>query len=286
MQIARSIPETRAYVAQARAVGRRIAFVPTMGALHEGHLSLVRAARVGGAYVVVSIFVNPTQFAPGEDFSRYPRDEAGDLRLCEREGVALVFAPATETMYSPDALTTVRVAGLTSTLCGPHRPGHFDGVATVVVKLLNVVQPDAAFFGEKDYQQLMVIRRLVRDLDMPVQVVGCPTVREPDGLAMSSRNAYLTPAQRAQALSLYRGLCEARRRVREGERDPAAIEAVVRQTLLSAGPVVIDYASVVDAESLQPVTVIDRPVVVAVAARIGATRLIDNLRVDPRAPGD
>lgn len=286
MQVVRSIPEVRAHVAQARAAARRVAFVPTMGALHEGHLSLVREARRGDAYVVVSIFVNPTQFAPGEDFSRYPRDEARDLQFCRRERVDLVFAPSAETMYPPGALTTVHVSQLADTLCGPHRPGHFDGVATVVAKLLNIVRPDSACFGEKDYQQLMVIRRMVRDLDLPVEIVGCPTVREPDGLAMSSRNAYLSPAERTQALSLYRSLCEAKRRVAEGERDPAAIESLLRRTLLSAGPVAIDYASVVDAETLKPVKSVDRPVVAAVAARIGATRLIDNLRIDPRAAGD
>ena len=259
--------------------------VPTMGALHVGHLSLMRAAGQDGGYVVVSIFVNPTQFGPSEDFASYPRDESGDLAACRRVGVDLVLIPPVEEMYTPDSSTTVHVARLTETLCGAHRPGHFDGVATVVTKLFNIVQPDAAYFGQKDAQQLAVIRQMVRDLDMPIEIVGCPTVREADGLAVSSRNAYLSAPQRTQARCLSRALAEAQARVVDGETDPAAVIGAMRRTVEEAGPAWIDYISVVDPESMQPVRTIERAVLVALAVRIGPTRLIDNVQVDPHAPG-
>ncbi len=282
MQVTRDIASTRQAVAAARAAGRRIGFVPTMGALHAAHVSLMEAAGRAGDFVVVSIFVNPTQFGPGEDFEAYPRDEAGDLAACTRAGVDLVFFPTVDVMYPADAATTVHVARLTDTLCGPHRPGHFDGVATVVTKLFNIVQPDAAYFGQKDAQQLAVIRRMTRDLDMPIEIVGCPTVREPDGLAMSSRNAYLDPAQRAQATCLYRALEHARARIHAGQLSPETITAEMRAIVCGAGPCQIDYISIVDPDTMQPVPRIAGPVLVALAVRIGRTRLIDNLTVDPR----
>lgn len=285
MEIAREIQTVRTALAAVRRIGRPIAFVPTMGALHAGHVSLIEKARRGGTstakpFVVVSIFVNPTQFGPHEDFQRYPRNEAGDLKICQEAGADLVFLPPVYEMYPPDAVTKIHVAKLTDTLCGPHRPGHFDGVATVVAKLFNIVQPDAAYFGEKDAQQLAVIRRMVRDLDFPIEIVGCPTVREPDGLAMSSRNAYLTPAERAQALCLNRALLEAEKQIRAGERDAESIVAAMLRIIEAAGPAKVDYVSIVDSDALQPVARIAGPVLVALAVRIGATRLIDNRRVD------
>jgi len=285
MNVTRDIASTREVIAAARRAGRRIAFVPTMGALHVAHVSLIEAAKRDGNYIVVSIFVNPTQFTPGEDFGKYPRDEAGDLMTCEEAGVDLVFLPPTEEMYPPNAATSVHVGRLTDTLCGPCRPGHFDGVALVVAKLFNIVQPDAAFFGEKDFQQLAVIRWMVRDLDMPMEVVGCPTIRESDGLAVSSRNAYLREAERRQATCLYRSLCAARGLIQGGERDSAVVTEKMRGIIAEAGPADVDYISVVDPESMQPVARIERRVLIALAVRIGAARLIDNAVVDPTGSG-
>ena len=284
MRTIRDIPGTRQEIAAARRAGRRIGFVPTMGALHAGHISLVAAARRDGTLVVVSIFVNPTQFGPHEDFGRYPRDVAGDLQKCVGAGVDLVFMPAVADMYPAGAATIVHVARLTDTLCGPCRPGHFDGVATVVAKLFNIVQPDVAYFGEKDAQQLAVIRRMVRDLDLPIEIVGCPTLREPDGLAMSSRNAMLSADERRRALALYRSLCAARERIQGGETSPDTVVEQMRGIVAEADPARIDYLSVVDPETMQPVERIAGAVIVAAAVRIGGTRLIDNLRVDPGGP--
>lgn len=281
MEINRDIASTRRAIAEARQAGRRVGFVPTMGYLHAGHLSLVAAARRDDTYTVVSIFVNPTQFGPNEDFDRYPRDEAGDLRQCEQAGVDLVFMPTREAMYRADAATTVHVAGLTDTLCGPSRPGHFDGVATVVTKLFNLVQPDRAYFGQKDAQQLAVIRRMTRDLDMPIEIVGCPIVREPDGLAMSSRNTMLSADERGRATALFRALSAARDEVAAGVRETSAIIAAMEQIIAAADPAGVDYTSIVDPDTLQPVARVERPVLVALAVRIGRTRLIDNLLVDP-----
>jgi len=279
--VMRSIAEVRAALGELRARGAAIGFVPTMGALHAGHLSLLAAARARGDIVIASIFVNPTQFAPGEDYDRYPREEAADLTRCREAGAAGVFCPSAVEMYPPGAVTRIVVDVLSDTLCGPHRPGHFAGVATVVAKLLHIVQPARAYFGEKDAQQVAIIRRMVRDLNLPVEIVGCPTVREPDGLAMSSRNAYLSPAERAQATSISRGLARAREVILAGERDPLVVEGIVRATIAAAGPFVEDYVSVVEPERLQPVAAIDGPVLVAAAVRIGRTRLIDNVSVDP-----
>ena len=284
MEVVRDISAARAAVGGARRAGRSIALVPTMGALHVAHVSLIEAARAReGAYVVVSIFVNPTQFGPGEDFAGYPRDERSDLRTCERVGVDLVFFPPVGEMYLVDARTTVHVSHLTETLCGPHRPGHFDGVTTIVAKLFNIVAPDVAYFGEKDAQQLAVIRRMTRDLNLPIEIVGCPTLREPGGLAVSSRNANLSDAERTHATALYRALCEARAEITGGERDPRRISATMRRVLGQSGQLNVDYASVVDSATMQPLRAIDGPVLIAVAARIGSTRLIDNIMVDPGA---
>jgi pantoate--beta-alanine ligase len=283
MDVTRDIPATRAAIRAAREAGRRIGLVPTMGALHRGHVSLLEAAHRNGLFTVVSIFVNPTQFGPQEDYASYPRDTAGDLQLCQQAGADLVFLPAAADMYAPDAATHVHVARLTDTLCGPLRPGHFDGVATVCAKLFNIVQPDRAYFGQKDAQQLAVLQRMVRDLDFPLEIVPCPTVREPDGLAMSSRNAYLSPEQRRQAGCLVQALRLAQERIAAGQRDPAALVAAMRQCITAAGPAQIEYISAVDPASLQPVPRISGPVLIALAVRIGPARLIDNLLVRPPA---
>lgn len=283
LHVVRTIDETRRAVAAARASGRRIGFVPTMGALHAGHMSLIEAAVREGAWPVVSIFVNPTQFGPNEDFSRYPRDEAGDLDKCRAAGAMLAFLPSVDVMYRVDAATTVRVAGLDDQLCGAHRPGHFAGVATVVSKLFHIVLPDAAYFGRKDAQQLAIIRRMVRDLDFPIEIVGVPTMREADGLAMSSRNAYLSAEERSRALCINRALRVGERMIVDGERSAAAVQDAMLAIVREASPQKIDYVSVVDAESLQPVDRIERRVLLAMAVFVGRTRLIDNVEVSPDA---
>lgn len=275
-----SIEALRQAVAGWRRAGESIGFVPTMGALHDGHLSLVRAAKAECRRVVVSIFVNPKQFGPNSDFDRYPRDLDGDLAKLASVGADAVFAPSVEVMYPPGTATTVSVAGLTEGLCGPHRPGHFDGVATVVTKLLNQAAADAAYFGEKDWQQLQVVRRLVRDLDMTVRIVGIPTVREADGLAMSSRNLLLTPDERRRAAAIYSVMTEAARDLAKGEAADTVI-ARGKAALEKAGFGPIDYLSVVEAESLKPVARVTGPSRIAVAAWLGKTRLIDNLPVEP-----
>jgi len=280
MNVLTTIDECRQAVRRAQLNGETVGLVPTMGALHDGHLSLVRAARQRCARVALTIFVNPTQFAAAEDFDAYPRPLDDDLRKCASAGVDIVFAPNVRTMYGQDTKITVRVTGLTDGLCGPRRPGHFDGVATVVCKLFNILPADAAFFGEKDYQQLMVIRRMVRDLNIPIEIVGCPTVREADGLAMSSRNAYLLPDQRRQAASLSRALFAAREHIACGERNATTVLAGVRKTILDTGPASIDYIEIVDADSLEPLSIVDRPARICLAVRIAATRLIDNVAVD------
>ena len=283
--------EARARCDAARGRGARVAFVPTMGALHEGHLRLIDAARERGGFVAVSVFVNPTQFAPGEDFSTYPRDLAGDVSKLSERGVDLVLAPPVEAMYASDARTRVPVSDLTAGLCGPHRPGHFDGVATVVAKLLNIVGPCAAIFGRKDFQQLAVIRRLVADLDMPVEVVGVRTVRDSDGLALSSRNAYLSADERARALAIPRALTAAHSLFQSGERRAEAIRAAVSDPVESAADSV-DYVAVADPGSLAEVRTgeICGRALIAIAARFGRTRLIDNTVLGedepPCAPSD
>lgn len=275
--ILRSIAELRQTVGAWRRGGDTIGLVPTMGALHEGHLSLVRRARAQCARAVVSIFVNPTQFGPNEDFTRYPRDLAGDAAKLATVGTDAIFAPEVAEMYPAGAATTVTVSGLTDGLCGPFRPGHFQGVATVVTKLLLQCLPDVGYFGEKDYQQLQVIRRFVQDLDIPVRIEGVPTFRESDGLAMSSRNAYLSPEERAVAPTLYRVLTSVAAEVAHG--GSAAMAASRGRAELAAGFNKLDYLEVVDAATLQPIERLHGPARVAVAAWLGKTRLIDNVPI-------
>ncbi len=262
----------------ARARGERIAFVPTMGSLHAGHLALMKEGRHRADRVVISIFVNPTQFAPGEDFAGYPRDLPGDLRKAESVGVDAAFVPDAALVYRPGHQTFVEVRELAKGLCGERRPGHFVGVATVVLKLLNIVRPQVAIFGEKDFQQLAVVRRMARDLDVPVEIVGLPTVREPDGLAMSSRNAYLSPADRQRAAALFRGLTAAAGRHAAGERCASALVEAARAEIATAVDA-IDYIEVRNVETLAPVGLVEQPSVILVAAFVGGTRLVDNLRL-------
>ncbi|HEY1377486.1 MAG TPA: pantoate--beta-alanine ligase [Gemmataceae bacterium] len=274
-----SIPDSRKAVAAARGRSQTVGFVPTMGALHEGHASLIRLARQQCGFVVVSVFVNPTQFGPNEDFTRYPRTLPEDLAVCEREGADLVFAPEPAAMYPPGFRTFVEVAELGDHLCGPSRPGHFRGVATVVLKLFNVVQPDRAYFGQKDAQQARIIRQMVRDLNVPTEIVVAPTVREPDGLALSSRNRYLGPAERTHATVLIEALREARRRVEAGERDAAALRTMMADRVRATPGAVLDYAEVVDADTFRPVDRLAAPAVAALAVTFGTTRLIDNMEL-------
>ncbi len=280
MIVHRETEPCRKAIRDAQRGQKRVGLVPTMGGLHRGHLSLVEAARKGCDVVAVTIFVNPTQFADGEDYQAYARTLKSDLSACESAGVDIVFTPTVEAMYPPGLLTAVHVSGITEVLCGPCRPGHFDGVTTIVAKLLNILPADAAFFGEKDYQQLVVIRRMVRDLNMPIEIVGCPTVREPDGLALSSRNAYLSQQERRQAASLSRALFEAVDRIKAGQDDIAKIVQGIRETILEAGEARIEYIDVVDAWTLEILSVVDRPARICLAVRIGPCRLIDNVGVD------
>ncbi len=258
----------------------RVGFVPTMGALHRGHLSLIEIARKHCDAVVVSIFVNPTQFSPDEDFDAYPRPMDEDLRACSQSGVDLVFAPTAAIMYPQTPRTTIHVTGLSDGLCGRLRAGHFDGVATVVTKLFGIVPAQAAFFGDKDYQQLAVVRQLVRDLNIPIEIVGCPIVREASGLAMSSRNAYLSSEQRTQAASLSCALFQAREQVKAGERCAATLTEAMRRTILEAGVKQIEYMEVVHPDSLVNVESITDSARICLAVRIGSCRLIDNIGVD------
>ena len=278
MQTVRDIETLREKVAELRAAGGSIALVPTMGALHAGHMALVAEARRQATHVVASIFVNPTQFAPTEDLSSYPRREASDVRMLEEEGCDLLWAPDVATMYPDGHATSVTVAGVSEDLDGAARPGHFSGVATVVAKLFNQVRPDVALFGEKDFQQLAVIRRLVRDLDMAIEIVGVPTQRDADGLALSSRNAYLTEEERRTARALPRALGEAAGAIQAGGEVAAAL-AAARDKLARAGFDPIDYVELRDAETLAPVTAVERPARLLAAAKLGRTRLIDNLAI-------
>ena len=281
-EIAAAAAEVRKRVGAARAQGKIIGLVPTMGALHEAHLTLMRRARAECGFVVVSIFVNPTQFVAGEDFERYPRDLAGDAKVCGSVGVDLVFAPEVQEVYPPGDSTWVEVAGtLVEGMCAPHRPGHFRGVTTVCARLFSIVVPDKAYFGEKDYQQLQIIRRMVRDLKLPLTIVPIPTVRERDGLAMSSRNAYLSPEERRAAPALRRGLRAAEEAAEAGEREAAAIVAVARSAIQAEPRVRLQYLELRDAETLEDITRVERPAVLALAAFVGKTRLIDNVVVGP-----
>lgn len=267
---------TRLKVRAARSRQLTVGVVPTMGALHQGHASLIRQARNECGYVVATIFVNPTQFGPGEDFSRYPRTLDTDLDMCREAGADLVFTPAVAEMYGPLSQTTVRVTELSTRLEGAHRPGHFDGVCTIVTKLFHVTEPDRAYFGQKDFQQQLIIRRMTEDLDFAVEIVTCPIIREADGLAMSSRNRYLSPADRQTAAQLYQALQLAVRLAAETPLTPPDISQQMRRHLEQAGGIEVDYAVLADAETLQPLETRAGQAVALVAARIGTTRLIDN----------
>lgn len=284
MRTLRTVAELRAELAPARRDGRTIGLVPTMGAFHDGHVSLMRAAREATGAVVVSLFVNPTQFGAGEDLAAYPRDEARDAELAAAAGVDVLFAPPVEEVYPDGFQTTVTVGALAEPLEGLQRPGHFDGVATVVTKLLNMVEPDVAFFGQKDAQQALIVRRVVRDLDIPARIEVCPTVREPDGLAMSSRNAYLGPADRERAVALRRALEAAESAVAAGARDAATVATAARAAL-ARYEVEPEYLALVCTDTLAPVDHIEGEVLVALAARVGPARLIDNTVITANSNG-
>jgi len=280
MKVVETIVQARAAAGAARRAGKSIGLVPTMGALHEGHLSLVRASRGECGFTVVSIFVNPAQFGPGEDLSRYPRGLEADLEACRGSEADLVFVPRVEEMYHGENLTWVEVGRLGEHLCGASRPGHFRGVGTVVAKLFNIVEPDRAYFGQKDAQQLAIIERMVTDLNMNVEIRRCPTVRQKDGLALSSRNVYLSEEQRREALCLSRALGRAVELARKGERDCAALIEEMRRVIEAEAETRIDYISIVDRELLQPLARLDRPGLAALAVYVGQTRLIDNMALD------
>jgi pantoate--beta-alanine ligase len=278
MQLFKTIKEVRDAVAQVRRQGKSIGFVPTMGALHTGHGSLIQKARTECGYVVVSIFVNPTQFGPTEDFNKYPRTLDEDMRLCESLGADCVFAPCAEDMYPQKNLSWVDVDQLTTGLCGASRPGHFRGVTTVCTKLFHVVLPDKAYFGQKDAQQVAVICRMVADLNFPMEVVVCPTVREADGLAMSSRNRYLSPEHRKQAVCLYQALCRCKALAEQGVVSTGRLIEQMNQIVTKAGAKA-DYISIVDARTLGPIDFLTADTLVALACRVGQTRLIDNMLI-------
>jgi len=277
VKIVSTIADTRAAIRATKRQGKTIGFVPTMGALHAGHISLVRAAKARCDYVAVSIFVNPTQFGPSEDLARYPRTFDADCEKLISEKVDLLFAPSVEEMYPAGASTSVIAEGISERLDGHSRPGHFRGVTTVVAKLFHILDPNVAFFGQKDAAQAAIIQRMVRDLAFPVEIVVCPIVRESDGLALSSRNVYLSAAERKQALVLSRALREVETRWRAGERDSARLIEIARKVLLSEPEVRLDYIEIVDPASLEAIANISQPALVAVAAFVGSTRLIDNL---------
>ena len=280
MEIVTRAPRMTLLSREARARGERIGFVPTMGALHDGHLSLLRRARQASTLVVMSLFVNPAQFGPGEDFQRYPRDLARDADLAREAGTQILYAPEEREVYPPGFGTHVTVEGVDSVLEGASRPGHFRGVATIVTKLLNRVSPHVAFFGQKDAQQAVLVRKMVRDLEMDVEIEICPTVREADGLALSSRNVYLGPEERRAAPVLYRALRRAESAiVSEEERDPERVLSLIRETVATEPLVSLEYAAVVDGETLRPLEKIRGSLLIPLAARLGATRLIDNILV-------
>ncbi len=279
MQVAKTVREVRAWMKLARADGKTVGFVPTMGYFHEGHLNLMRRAKAECDLCVVSLFVNPTQFGPSEDFGRYPRDFARDAAMAESVGVDLLFAPEVEEMYPQGYQTYVDVLEVTRRLEGAARPGHFRGVATVCTKLFNIVQADRAYFGKKDYQQLKVIQRMVHDLNIPIEIVPCETVREPDGLAMSSRNVYLKPDERRAASVLYRALCAGRDTILAGERDGKKVKNLVEKVIATEPLVKPEYVDVADAESLEPLTTLKGEVLISLAAHVGMARLIDNITV-------
>jgi pantoate--beta-alanine ligase len=280
MEVAKTIDEVRSLVKAARSEGGKIGLVPTMGALHIGHVSLIEAAVKGCDFVVVSIFVNPTQFGPGEDFEKYPRPLEADLEICRKARVEVVFAPEPQHIYPAKNVTWVTVEKLTDPLCGRSRPGHFRGVTTVCAKLFNIVAPDAAYFGQKDAQQAIVIKRMVADLNMPLEIVVCPTVREPNGLAISSRNKYLTAQQKNDAANIYKSLQTCRRLIDAGTMATSQIIAEMQKILEQIPSGEIEYISIVDAETLESIEKIAGKVLAAVAVRLGPARLIDNILVD------
>ena len=283
VEVSKTIESIRNLVGAARREGSKIGFVPTMGALHVGHISLIEAASKDCDFVVVSIFVNPTQFGPGEDFESYPRPIDADLEICSKAGVDVVFAPTPKEIYPAENITWVTVEKLTEPLCGRGRPGHFRGVTTVCAKLFDIVGPDAAYFGQKDAQQAIVIKRMVADLNMPLEIVVCPTVREPDGLAVSSRNQYLGPQERKEATVIYRALQRGGELIRARQTDAGRIIDEVRAVLGSVPALRVEYVSLVDAESLEEIERVRGKVLLAVAGRLGSTRLIDNIQVDTTA---
>ena len=281
MKICATIPEARAARHEVRTRGKHLGLVPTMGALHEGHLCLVRAAKAQSDAVAVSIFVNPTQFGPTEDLSKYPRQFDRDCQLLEKEEVEILFAPPLEEIYPAEKITWVQVEGLSEKLDGRSRPGHFRGVTTIVSKLFHILEPEIAFFGQKDAAQVAVIRRMVCDLNFPIEIVACPIVREADGLAMSSRNAYLNREQRLRALVLQRSLQQTLQQFQGGERVAAKLISAAKEILAREPTVVLDYFEIVDPDTLDPVERISRKTLVAVAAFVGSTRLIDNIVLEP-----
>jgi pantoate--beta-alanine ligase len=281
MRIWTTIQETRAASRELRSNRKRLGLVPTMGALHEGHLSLIRAAKLRCDAVAVSIFVNPTQFGPTEDLSKYPRRFEQDCQLLEKEGIDILFAPTVEEIYPTGSITWVSVEGLSEKLDGRSRPGHFRGVTTIVAKLFHIIEPDIAFFGRKDAAQLAVIRRMVRDLDFPVEIVGCPIVRESDGLAMSSRNAYLNPEERVRAVVLQRALKRVDQEFKAGERSADKLISAAKEIFVGEPGIRLDYFEVVDPATLEPVESVLQATLVAVAAYVGSTRLIDNVVLVP-----
>ncbi|KRQ86740.1 Pantothenate synthetase [Caloramator mitchellensis] len=279
MEVIRSVKEMKNKINEVKLNGKSVGFVPTMGYLHDGHKSLIEYARRENNVVVVSVFVNPTQFGPNEDFERYPRDEERDKKICMNAGCDIMFIPDKDDMYGDNYSTYIDVFNLTEGLCGASRPGHFRGVATVVTKLFNIVKPDRAYFGQKDAQQLAVIKRMVKDLNMDVEVIGCPIVREDDGLAMSSRNTYLNQDERKQALVLYKSLKLAEKMINEGERNANKIKEEMINLIKTAKDAKIDYVEFVDVENLKPVEIVEGEVLIALAVKIGKTRLIDNMTI-------
>ncbi len=280
MEVAKTIESIRSLVETARNGGKKVGLVPTMGALHVGHISLIEAAVKKCNFVVVSIFVNPTQFVPGEDFEKYPRPLEADLEICKKAGVDVIFVPTPEQMYPAENLTWVNVEKLTECLCGQFRPGHFRGVTTVCTKLFNIVAPDIAYFGQKDAQQAIVIKRMVADLNMPLEIVICPTVREPNGLAVSSRNKYLTEQQKKDAANIYKSLQKCRQMIDAGVTKTTEIINEMSKILQRVPSIEIEYISIVDAETLRNIDQIAGKVLAAVAVKIGPARLIDNILVD------
>ena len=280
MEVADTIESIRGLIKTARASGKSIGLVPTMGALHIGHISLIEEALKKCDYVVVSIFVNPTQFVPGEDFKKYPRPFEADLSICKKAGVDAVFAPTPEEMYPEENITWVKVEKLTEPLCGRFRPGHFQGVTTICTKLFNIVTPDIAFFGQKDAQQAIIIKRMAADLNMPLEIVICPTVREQSGLAVSSRNKYLTEQQKQDATNIYKSLQKCSRMIDAGIKNTSEITSEMTKILQQVPSIEIEYISILDADTLQNIDQIDRKILVAIAVKIGTARLIDNILVD------